>query len=301
MADTSLISICVATYKRPEGLRNLVESIEAQELPSNVDVEVVIVDNDPPSAEAAVTALATASRFPILYLTQPEPNISLTRNVGVAAASGDHIWFVDDDEVAEPTCLARLVSAMNDFDADVVYGPVLPVFETPLADWLRPLFDRPISPTGTASKAHRTGNTLVRRSALDLVEGPFDAGYGVTGGSDTMLFRLLEAKGLSLIDSADANVSETVPADRGTWQWLRSRMRRQGQNYARQTIVLEDGRLTPGVASMSVKAILQVVAWGGASVVNWKDRTERSRFLMRMWTNIGKLEGVSGVTSRRDP
>ena len=118
-----LVSVCIATYQRPTGLRNLLDSIEAQQLPADVDVELVVVDNDPPTAAQVVSDYAAKSRFAVQYLSQPEPNISLTRNAGVAAANGDLAWFVDDDEVAEPTCLARLVSTLQNFDADVVFGP----------------------------------------------------------------------------------------------------------------------------------------------------------------------------------
>ncbi|MGI9605725.1 MAG: glycosyltransferase family 2 protein [Acidimicrobiales bacterium] len=297
----TLVSVCVATYRRPDGLRALMHSIEAQELPDGLDVEVIIVDNDPPSAEPAVREYGSESRFVVHYLSQPEPNISLTRNAGVAAARGDLVWFVDDDEIAEPDCLGLLVAAMYEHDADVVFGPVLPRFETPLPDWLQPLFSRPVFATGTPSVAHRTGNTLVTSESLSLVEGPFDPAYGVTGGSDSLLFRQLEARGRLLINSADAIVSEVVPAERATWQWLRSRMRRQGQNYARQTVTLEEGTFTPGVAWMSAKALVQIVGWGGSAIASWRDRTQRSLYVMRIWTNIGKIEGVIGVARRRDP
>lgn len=295
-----LVSICIATYKRPEGLRGLLASIEQQVVDDETGIEIVIVDNDPPSAEASVRDHQATSRFAITYLTQPEPNISLTRNVGVAAARGELVWFVDDDEVAEPECLHRLIEAMDDHGADVVFGPVLPVFEVPLDAWLRPLYDRPVRPTGTPSDAHRTGNTLVRMEALQTVDGPFDEAYGVTGGSDSLLFRRFEVEGRLLIESAEARVSEVVPAERATWRWLKTRMRRQGQNYGRQTITIEGGRWSRGSIWMGAKAAVQVVAWGLGSLAFWDDRTARSRRTMRMWTNIGKLEGLAGVARRRD-
>ena len=48
------VSVCIATYRRPEGLRRLLESLEAQALPEDFSVEIVVVDNDPPSAEPVV-------------------------------------------------------------------------------------------------------------------------------------------------------------------------------------------------------------------------------------------------------
>lgn len=296
-----LVSICIATYQRLSGLSDLLASLEAQDLPVNLDIEILIVDNDPPSAQQLVAAHALRSRFTVHYLTQPEPNISLTRNVAVAAAQGELIWFIDDDEVAEPSCLRLLALALDEHHADVVYGPVVPSFEAPVPDWMRPLYERQIQATGTPSKAHRTGNTLVRTAALKLVDGPFDAAYGVSGGSDGLLFRQLENGGLRLIESADAVVKEVVPATRSTWKWLRSRTRRQGQNYGRQTVSLEGGVWTTGTGSMLLRAVVQVIMWSGAAAASWPNRTRRSQFLLRLWTNIGKIEGVAGAVSRRDP
>ena len=296
-----LVSVCIATYRRPDGLRNLLESIGLQDVPSNLELEVLVVDNDPPSAESTVQAFHDACPFPVHYLSQTEPNISLTRNVAVDKAAGDLIWFIDDDEVADPTCLRELFSAMHNFEADVVFGPVIPVFETPAPEWMKPLHARPIHPTGSISQAHRTSNTLARTSALRLVDGPFNRAYGVTGGSDGLLFSQLERQGLKLVNSAEAIVRETVPPERATWDWLRARMRRMGQNYGRQTASLEGGALKLPVLWMAAKALIQVLGWGGAAVINWRDRAKRSQLLLRMWTNVGKLEGLRGVSSLRDP
>lgn len=294
-----LVSVCVATYQRPDGLRSLLESIDQQELPENVAVEVIVVDNDPPSAESVVEQLAASSRFPLTYLSQPEPNISLTRNVAVEAAQGDAVWFVDDDEVAEPDCLALLIGALEEFGADGVFGPVRASFDAELPDWAHAIYNRPVHPTGTPSNAHRTGNTLVRSSALAMVPGPFDPEYGLSGGSDSMLFRQLERNGLTFINSADAFVTESVPAARASWHWLKARALRQGQNYGRQTVTLHGGRYTGGVALMAVKALVHIAVGTVSAVASWRDRSRRAPHLLHVWSNIGKLQGAMGTVSLR--
>ena len=289
---TPLVSVCVATYRRPEGLTRLLDSLERQKLAQRVTVEIVVVDNDPPSAEQLVTTHAARSRYVVRYLEQPEPNISLTRNTGVNAARGELVWFVDDDEEAEPGCLQHLLDALEDHSADAVFGPVVPSFEAATPDWLKPLFERPIHPTGNTSTAYRTGNTLVRTAVLRSLEGPFDPAFGLSGGEDAMLFRQLEAAGCHLIDSSSAIVSEAVPQDRADWTWLRTRMRRQGRNWARLTRALDGGRVGLASLTMAGKAVAQVAAFAVAAGWRWSDRTKRSRHLLRVWTNIGKLEGL---------
>ena len=294
-------SICIATYKRPEGLSLLLESIEAQELDLDDSVEIIIVDNDPPSAQGLVAEFAAASRFPIRYLTQPEQNISTTRNLAVHEATGDYVWFVDDDEVAIPECLSRLGKAMSDFDADGVFGPVIPQFESKQPEWMESssLFNRAIGVTGRRSEVYRTSNTLVKRELLLTIPGPFDPNFGISGGSDSLLFRQLANNGAFFIDSSDAIVYEDVPDSRADWYWMKTRMRRQGQNYTRQIVMTNGGVVNTSVAWMLAKAAVQIPG----SVLGWavsRDSEARKReFQLRLWSNIGKFEGLAGTISVR--
>ena len=292
---------CIATYRRPEGLRRLLNSIEAQELDRSVDLDVIVVDNDPETARAVVEDFEQTGRFPIRYLTQPEPNISVTRNVAVEAATGELLWFVDDDEVASPGCLQRLVDALERFDASGVFGPVLPEFEGDPPEWVRrsSAYNRPIGVTGRTSISYRTSNTLVRADVLGEMEGPFDPDFGVSGGSDSLLFRALAERGHRFIDSGDASVTELVPEARANWSWMRTRFRRQGQNYARQIVVLSGGIANPRVVAMLLKAAIQIPPMLGLAAIRWHRRHDRNEALLRLWSNVGKYEGVAGVMSAR--
>jgi len=196
--------------------------------------------------------------------------------------------------------VTRLFDALHRYDATVVFGPVIAKFEADVPDWSRPLYQRPIFATGTKSDAHRTSNTLVRADALSAIPGPFDPAYGVTGGSDSMLFRQLEEKGHRLINSDDAFVSEVVPANRASWKWLQTRSRRQGQNYGRQTVTLNDGYLNAGVGIVVAKALVLIASSGSQALLRWSDRPTRAKHLLRLQTNIGKLEGVRGMSQERD-
>ena len=41
-----LYSICIVTYRRPELLEKLLESLSKPKLPESVEIEVIIVDNE---------------------------------------------------------------------------------------------------------------------------------------------------------------------------------------------------------------------------------------------------------------
>ena len=137
------VSVVICTYNRPAALARAVASARAQRLPPGQDAEVLVVDNSPDrNAEAAIAAMAagdapgsTPDLLPLRYLSVPEPNVSLARNAGVAATSGDLLAFLDDDETAGEGWLAALVAVAEASGADAVFGPVLPDFPDGPPDW----------------------------------------------------------------------------------------------------------------------------------------------------------------------
>lgn len=89
-----MISIIVPTLNSPRTLVKLLESIFAQDFPSN-DYEVLIVFNRLPQK------LLTPQDFPqcdkVRWLTAPEIGVNAARNTGIRAAQGDILLFIDDD------------------------------------------------------------------------------------------------------------------------------------------------------------------------------------------------------------
>ena len=71
-----------------------------------------------------IDALAAEAPFPVRYVHEPAAGVANARNAAMAAASGELIAFLDDDEEAAPGWLAALIDAQRRFDADVVFGPV---------------------------------------------------------------------------------------------------------------------------------------------------------------------------------
>ncbi|MCZ6703705.1 MAG: glycosyltransferase [Ignavibacteria bacterium] len=53
-----LYSICIATYKRPELLEKLLDSLSNQKLPESVILEFIIVDNDKSGSAKEVVEIA---------------------------------------------------------------------------------------------------------------------------------------------------------------------------------------------------------------------------------------------------
>ena len=91
-----LISFIVTTYNTPvEMLADCLDSITCLSL-SKCDREIIIVDDgsDPP----AITVL-TDIQDDIIYIRQPNKGPSEARNMGIKAATGTYIQFIDGDDM----------------------------------------------------------------------------------------------------------------------------------------------------------------------------------------------------------
>lgn len=97
------VSVVVATYKRDADLEKALNSLAAQ---SYSDMEIILVD-DNGNAEwnDKVSAIVNAFRenFPNVFLTyivnNPNQGSAKTRNIGIEAAHGEYITFLDDDDL----------------------------------------------------------------------------------------------------------------------------------------------------------------------------------------------------------
>src|SRR5687768_17382385 len=93
------ICVCTCTYKRPEMLRRLLETLERQQTDDVFSFSIVVADNDATrSAENVVSAFASRSMLRVVYCCEPTQNIALVRNRELANSSGDYIALLDDDE-----------------------------------------------------------------------------------------------------------------------------------------------------------------------------------------------------------
>lgn len=226
MGDSYLIAI--ASYRRPAGLRRLLDSLEAAL--GSTNAEIIVVDND--TGESARPVAAGHPLAP-LYVVESAPGIAEARNRALDHF-GDHhrgIIFVDDDEWVPATWLTTLTGYADQTGADVVMGPVESLFFTPPPDWVRRggFFQRPLLRTGDQLPWASTNNTLLLRDSWLRAGSPrFDPSYSATGGSDADFFRQIAKSGATILFCAEALLREEVPAERLSLRWLRRRAIRNG-------------------------------------------------------------------------
>ena len=234
---TPTIDICVCTYKRPELLKRLLDSLVAQETEGEFTFVINVADNDANgSAEALVKTFAAAGHR-IRYAIEPQQSVSLARNKSLSLATGDYVATTDDDLYADPCWLLSLYRALKVHQADVVHGPVKPEFlpKTPIYIRRCRIFDRPSPPTGsTESYVFTTANSLFRRELMVGMELPFDPKFGKTGGEDTAFFLQLQQRGCKMIWCREAVVIGPVPPQRAQLRWIIRRSFRYGNTHLRQ-------------------------------------------------------------------
>jgi succinoglycan biosynthesis protein ExoM len=226
-------AIAVPTYRRPEGLRRLLDSFHALDWPASWRFDgVLVVDNDPErSARPVVEDLTGTTSWPIRYVAEPRPGVVAARNRALAeTAASSHVAMIDDDEVIGDGWPRGLLELAETTDADVVGGEVRPQPDRPVPDWmLRPYYlGRVTHAHGVRVERASSGNLLIRRALLDERGPLFDERFGRSGGEDSFLTASLAADGGQIRWCASAPTFECFPVERCSLDWLAQRWRRNG-------------------------------------------------------------------------
>ena len=295
------VSVCVITYRRPEGLERLLRALDGLvfqrvEAPG---LEVVVVDNDPDGSAAEVCErVAPDLRWPIRYERETRRGLSYARNHAVAAARdrADFIAFIDDDEAPDPRWLDELLAVQAERDADVVSGPVLRVFEGEVPEWVVKggFFVKPRYETGARVEDPATANVLVRTAALEGMEQPFDERFALTGGEDTHLFLRLARDGRRMVWADGAVVREWIPASRTTAAWVLQRVYRTANTWS-----MCERELRPTAGTVAMRAAKGAARIGyGVALLPFSWLLGRHMVVRSLWYvcfGAGNLTGLAGL------
>lgn len=296
------ITLCICTFRRPDGLQRLLTSVA--ELETDVALSVVVIDNDDQYGEglALCERLAPGYRWPLTARIEGRPGISFARNTAIAAAleqKPDFIAMLDDDEWPTPGWLQALLAVQA--DTDVVAGPVLPVFASAPPSWMRRegLFGTAQQTDRSEGVFYASGNFMARTACFEtMMPTPFDPNFAPSGGEDLVFFRNLAGHGYRMVWAADAHVHEIVPGDRMTVAWLKQR--RGNLN------VIVQRRFAPGAASELIRLAKTAGLVGLAGcwyLVTWPFPVARTRPTLLLYVALGKVKahlGLRYVEYRRD-
>jgi succinoglycan biosynthesis protein ExoM len=295
-AGNSTIDICIATYRRPQMLTNLLRVVATElMIPEEVKLEIIVADNDAElSAQSIVKNAANQSVIPIQYVVEPEKNIAKVRNRAIDTSRADYVVFIDDDEYPDKYWLIHMWNAVQQFKADIVFGPVLPVFSESCPKWVKRggFFERIRYPTGMKMGTGATNNVIISRTFLKEQCLGFNEKYGRTGGSDTHLFLITAKSGANQIWCNEALVYEEVLENRTTIEWLIKRAYRSGQVAGR---LLVSTLTTPGKLHWGMKRLVFITfTLLSLPVAVLLGRPVFVKVMQKAAANIGHITALTG-------
>lgn len=232
----SKVTIGACTFRRQDGLRDLLASIAKLRCDADVSIDIVIVDNDEtPSAKELVQSLAPDLPWPCRYIHEPRPGIPQARNRILEECLGsDFLLFVDDDETVDPELLNEHLRIQKQTGAQFVQGPcIMTVPDTSDAWWLDTAFFKQKTFADAAPRYESwTNNVLIEMQFVERNNVRFDDMLRYAGGSDTLFFQDIVRAGGKGAFAAKAIVYEVQTKSRLNWRWALNRQYRYGVTRA---------------------------------------------------------------------
>ncbi len=219
------ISVVVCTYNGSRTLRECLTGLGELDYP---DYEIIVVDDGSRDRSAAI-----ACEFGVRIISTENRGLSAARNIGMQAATGEIVAYIDDDAYPGPHWLTYLASIFNRRDHAAVGGPNLaPPGDGHIAESVVNAPGGPVHVLVSDAEAeHIPGcNMAFRKSCLEAVGG-FDEQFRTAGDDVDICWRIRE-KGWSIGFHPAALV----------WHHRRNSLRaywKQQQGYGKAEALLE--------------------------------------------------------------
>jgi len=181
------ISVVVCTRDRAPVLRECLTAATALSYPN---YEIIVV-NDGADGDTAAAAAAAG----VHAINTPPVGLSAARNLGLTAATGEIVAYLDDDAVPDPHWLHFLAEAFDRPGVDAAGGPNI---APPGGGWVQECIARaPGHPAhillSDREAEHVPGcNLAVRKHVLEAIGG-FDPTFTVAGDDVDVCWNLIEA------------------------------------------------------------------------------------------------------------
>lgn len=244
------ITVILCTYNRAGRLREALESALASALPSGLEWEILVVDNNSTDLTRAV-AKEFCRRYPdrVRYLFEARQGLSNARNAGIQEAGGDVLAFMDDDVTVESMWLQNLTAPLLDGSCAGAGGPIRLQENFIPPRWLRlkgpwsmggalaALFDLGDTPAELRQAPY--GTNMAYAKSMFQRYGGFRTDLGrsannLIGKEDTEFGERLLAAGERLCYVPSAVVNHPVHRERLKKKYFRSYYYAHGRAAARQ-------------------------------------------------------------------
>ena len=234
MRRNSTVSVVIHAHNRPRLVQRAVRSALAQEY---ADLEVVVVVDEADSVTGMVLANVPDKRLRVIELPRPV-GAAEARDLGVTAAWGDWIAFLDDDDewLPEKTTLQMKAAQSSRYLYPIVSSQIIARTSRSDLVWPRTMPFQPLSEYLLARNSWSYGEGLLSIITLlfpkDLYcQVPFKAGLERHQDLDWMLRAIEHAgagiefvpKPLAVWHQTEQRKSISVTADwKSSFEWLES-------------------------------------------------------------------------------
>jgi glucosyl-dolichyl phosphate glucuronosyltransferase len=244
------ITVILCTYNRAGRLGEALESVLASTLPTGLEWEILVVDNNS-SDQTRTVVTEFCRRYPgrVRYLFEARQGLSNARNAGIHEASGDVLAFMDDDVTVEPSWLHNLTSPLLGLSWVGAGGPIRVPRDFVPPRWLK--VNGPFSMGGALAASFDLGDApaelcqppygtnMAYAKSMFQKYGGFRTDLGRTGNNligmeDTEFGERLLAAGERLFYVPSAVVIHPVQKERLQKRYFRSYYFAHGRASARQ-------------------------------------------------------------------
>ncbi len=235
------VVIGIPSFRRPEGLTTLLDSIRKIKFEGRFLVVVADNDNELRQGIKVVEDLNKSDLgFELESILVKERGISNVRNYLMDYAfiklKSDYLVMIDDDEWVEQDWLSKLVATQLDTGAHIVGGKMIPIFNPEIPSWAVDLpiyYDKTNSTSGVVTLVHGTTNVLLSKNIIsDFPNEKFDLSFSLIGGGDKEYFSRLKSRGAIFAYNSEAISYEEFSGKRITKEWAYERAFRIGSSEA---------------------------------------------------------------------
>lgn len=231
-----IITVIICTFNRYNILADATASIELQDYPAD-RYELLIIDNsdDIDAGKRFFDGFEITCKHRIIR--EAKPGLSRARNVGVNAAAGDLVAFVDDDARASPGWLSGIVRTFAENErAGIVGGPVRPIWCEKRPEWLHTWLEGYLTILDRGGETRALGedewlvgtNIAFRKEAIKAV-GMFPENIGrikhlLLSNEEIIVSKAVRELGYDVVYNPEIVTYHRVHPERANRDWLRRRV-----------------------------------------------------------------------------
>lgn len=250
--STPLVSIVIPTFNRPEGLRRCLHSLSVQTADPSIWEAIVVNDG---GMDVSGTVEVFVGRMAVILLNQENQGPASARNLGAKASKAGLIAFMDDDCVAEPEWVVRILE--HGRSGELIGGQVKNrLTENIYSETCQTLIDYLYERLDLTTDMFFTSNNMCIHAADFEQIGGFDTGFKTSAGEDREFCVRAAMSGIRLRWVPEIRIGHMHDLNLFSFLRLHFKYGRAADNYRQSVDRMEIGERTNGGSGFYVGLLL---------------------------------------------